>query len=85
MQIISYFSASVVNIGQIFGSLIGGFLAVKYGPKKMMQMSCGVMVLGWLCIAVSPHLSLLIIARVICGVGGSMPTSNMSLLVAQYR
>ena len=60
-------------------------MAVKFGPKRMMQMSCLVMVLGWLSIAVSPHISLLIIGRFTCGVGNAMAMSTISLLVAQYR
>ena len=77
--------ASVVEIGSVPGSLMGGYLAVRCGPKRMMQVSCLVNVLGWVSIAASPHLALLIMGRFICGLGSSMAISNMSLLVAQYR
>ena len=77
--------ASVVPIGMVLGGLVGGYLAMRCGPKKMMQVSCLVNVLGWVSIAASPHLALLIIGRFICGLGGSMSNSNMSLLIAQYR
>ena len=77
--------ASVVPIGMMLGCLVGGYLAVRCGPKRMMQVSCLVNVLGWVSIAASPHLALLIMGRLICGLGSSMASSNMSLLVAQYR
>ena len=77
--------ASVVPIGMVLGGLVGGYLAVRWGPKRMMQVSCLVNVLGWVSIAASPHLALLILGRLICGLGSSMASSNMSLLVAQYR
>ena len=77
--------ASVVPIGMVLGGLVGGYLAMRCGPKKMMQVSCLVNVLGWVSIAASPHLALLIMGRFICGLGSSMASSNMSLLVAQYR
>ena len=77
--------ASVVPIGMVLGCLVGGYLAVRCGPKRMMQVSCLVNVLGWISIAASPHLAMLIMGRFICGLGGGMAASNMSLLVAQYR
>ena len=77
--------ASVVPIGMVLGGLVGGYLAVRWGPKRMMQVSCLVNVLGWVSMAGSPHLAMLISGRFICGLGSSMAASNVSLLIAQYR
>ena len=77
--------ASSVNIGQMIGCLLGGYLGSQCGPKRTIQLSCVLGVLGWLCITLAPHLSLLIIGRIICGCCSAFSSSNCSLLVAQYR
>ena len=78
-------SASSLNIGSILGCFLGGYFGGKYGPKRAIQYSCIIGSLGWLAIAVAPHVSFLIIGRVLCGVSGSFSTPNCSLLVSQYR
>ena len=78
-------SASSLNIGSILGCFLGGYFGGKYGPKRAIQCSCIIGSLGWLAIAVAPHVSFLIIGRVLCGVSGSFSTPNCSLLVSQYR
>ena len=81
----NYFLASSVNIGQLFGCLVGGYLGGRYGPKRTLHLSCVICIAGWLCISLSPHLSLLIVGRLIAGFGGAFSSANNSLLVAQYR
>ena len=51
----------------------------------MKVVSCLVSLAGWLCLALAPHLSLLLLGRLLCGLGGAMPASTTPLLVAQYR
>jgi len=80
---LSWFASSV-NIGQIIGCFCGGYIAGKYGPKFAIQISCIIGVVGWLLMSVSPHLSLLIIGRIICGFGSSFSSANCSMLVAQF-
>ena len=46
--------ASVVPIGMVLGGLVGGYLAMRCGPKKMMQVSCLVNVLGFYCCLTTP-------------------------------
>ena len=79
------YSASILNIGQFFGGIFGGYLGGKNGPKKAIQVSSLIMILGWILLAVSPNLPLLIVSRLVCGFGQAIGTANSSLLVAQYR
>ena len=81
----SQLPASSVNIGQIFGALIGGYCGGRYGPRRTILVSCLLTSLGWLLIGLAPRVSLLVVGRVVCGVGSSFSTANCSLLVAQYR
>ena len=69
----------------MFGALSGGYLGGKVGPKKTIQVSCLICGLGWLLMGLAPHLSMLIIGRILCGFGASFSSANCSLLVAQYR
>ena len=69
----------------MFGALSGGYLGGKYGPKKTIQVSCVICSLGWLLVCLAPHLSMLIIGRILAGFGASFSSANCSLLVAQYR
>ena len=78
------FSASSVNIGQIFGCLIGGYCGGKFGPKKTMLLFSFPAIISWLGIAFSPYLGFLILGRVVCGFCAAISIANSSLLVAQY-
>ena len=78
-------SASSVNIGQIVGCLLGGYCGGRFGPKRTILASCVPAALGWIIIASSPHLSTLILGRILSGIAGGFSSSNCSLLVAQYR
>ena len=78
-------SASSVNIGQIVGALLGGYIGGRFGPKTAIMASCVPAGLGWILIAVSPHFAVLVFGRIICGLSSSFCSANISLLVAQYR
>ena len=78
-------SASSVNIGQIVGALLGGYIGGRFGPKTAIMASCVPAGLGWILIAVSPHFAVLVLGRIICGLSSSFCSANISLLVAQYR
>ena len=77
--------ASCVNIGQMMGGLCGGYLGGRYGPRKTCQLHGLLCSIGWIVLALSPHLSSIIIARILLGFGTSLNTANCPLLVAQYR
>ena len=78
-------SASSANIGEVIGSLIGGYCGGRFGPKRTVWASCIPASLGWITISSSSHLSSLLLGRLLCGLSTSLSTSNCSLLVAQYR
>ena len=78
-------SASSINIGAIVGCLLGGYCGGRFGPKRTILASCVPAALGWIILASSSHLSVLILGRVLCGLGMSFSTPNCSLMVAQYR
>ena len=54
-------------------------------PKRTILASCIPGALCWIIIASSPHLSPLILGRILSGIAGGFSSSNCSLLVAQYR
>ena len=85
LVVYSYISVSITNVGEVLGCLLGGYLGGRFGPKKTTQASCVVVMVGWVAIAASPHLSLLVLGRFLTGVGVCLQVSNTSLLVAQYR
>ena len=72
-------------IGQVIGAITGGYLGGKYGPKKAIQVSCLIGIPGWILLAVSPNLPILIVGRLVCGFGSMLGEANSTLLVAQYR
>ena len=74
-----------MSIGQVIGAITGGYLGGKYGPKKTIQVSCLIGIPGWILLAVSTNLPLLIVGRLICGFAHAIGTANSTLLVAQYR
>ena len=77
--------ASLYESGRFVGAILGGYLGGKYGPKLTITISCLVAGAGWILMAVSPNLALLITGRIICGVGQAFSTANNSMLIAQYR
>ena len=85
LVVYSFISVSITNVGEVLGCLLGGYLGGRFGPKKTTQASCVVVMVGWVAIAASPHLSLLVLGRFLTGVGVCLQVSNTSLLVAQYR
>merc|ERR1712025_1430988 len=68
----------------MFGCLIGGYCGGRFGPKRSFLFSGVPAILGWLCLALSPNLGMLIFGRVVCGVATSVASPNCSMLVAQY-
>jgi len=80
---LSWFASSV-NIGQMIGCIIGGICGGRFGPKRTVLLSGIPGILGWLCMALSPNLIVLLVGRVLCGFASSVTTANCSLLVAQY-
>ena len=74
-----------MNIGQIFGGLVGGYLGGRYGPKKTIQVHIIFVSIGWLMQGLAPNLAVLIAGRVVLGLAQCLNIANNSLLLVQYR
>ena len=61
---------------------VSGFLADKFGTKKIFILSLIIFMIGSLCCAVSQDLTQLVISRVIQGLGGSLmtPVGRLALI-----
>ena len=80
-----YISASSNNIGQIVGSLLGGYCGGRFGAKRTILVSYVPGALGWLTMAFSPNLASLIAGRVLCGLCVGLNAPNAPMLVSQLR
>lgn len=76
--------ASNINLGQIFGCLLGGYLGGRIGPKRTILVVSPVGMVTWLVITFSPHILPLLIARFALGIVASFSTALCSLLVVQF-
>ncbi|ADD75168.1 EmrB/QacA subfamily drug resistance transporter [Pantoea sp. PA1] len=66
---------------------VSGWLADRYGTRKIFMIAVSLFTLGSLACALSPSLSVLVTSRVIQGVGGAMmmPVARLALLRAYPR
>ena len=67
------------------GSLVGGYVGGRFGPKKAIMINGLLGTFSWLLLCLSPHIATLILARIINGLGLGFAAANSALLVAQYR
>ena len=66
--------------------LLGGSLGDRFGRKRIFQLGIVVFAIGSLLCAVAPSASLLIVARVVQGVGGALLTpGSLAILEASFR
>jgi MFS family permease len=73
-----------VSLGQLVGGALGGFLGGAIGPKRTILLGTPPVSLGWVLISLAPHISLLILGRLACGLGSSFVMANCALLITQY-
>ncbi|WP_157799699.1 MFS transporter, partial [Bacillus subtilis] len=66
---------------------VSGWLADRYGTRKVFIVAVSLFTLGSLACALSPTLQVLVISRIIQGVGGAMmmPVARLALLRAYPR
>ena len=63
------YSASIISMAMLVGSLLGGYCGGRFGPRLTSDLlTCLPSALGWLTMALSPNLALLLAGRVLCGV-----------------
>ena len=63
------FSAGLLSLGQIFGSLITALISESLGRKATILVSCLPIMIGWLCLAMGNFSSILILGRFLVGLG----------------
>ena len=72
-------------MGQVAGSLLGGYCGGRLGPRRTILASCVLGALGWTTIALSSYIEMIVVGRILCGLAAAFTTANCSLLVSQYR
>lgn len=60
---------SVVLVGAIFGAVFSGRLADRFGRRSLMIVTAGVFFIGILVTALAPTIDVLIVGRIIVGIG----------------
>ncbi len=73
-----------VALPAMFLSIPGGFLADKYGNKRLSTIGLGLVCLGTFCTAIAPSFPLLQGGRVIVGIGGALLRSAAPPLIFQW-
>ena len=71
-------------LGQVQGSLVGGFSGSRLGPRTTIRLCILVSLVGWIIIATAPLLPLLLLGRLLDGTANGAMLTNSTLLVAQY-
>ncbi len=83
-KLFKFILASILSIGQLFGSLGGGLCASTFGPKRTILFASIPNICGWVTIGFSQSIYSLIAGRLMAGFGLSMLSANCSMLVSQY-
>lgn len=63
------FSASIHSAASPVGSLIAGPVMDHWGRRRTLELSVPPLFCGWLCLALSPHIAVLMLGRFLCGYG----------------
>jgi MFS family permease len=74
---------SIFTVGGLFGALIGGSLATKYGRLLAMQATTLVFIVGPLASALADNIDLMILGRFLSGIGAGASTVICPLYVAE--
>ena len=78
--------ASVVNIGQMIGSVVGGYLANIFGRQRTMLIMNTFGIIGWILIFVSfDNVAVISIGRFLCGFGNITSTIQVISRGVYYR
>src|SRR6478672_9141191 len=67
---------AAVPVGAIFGALVAGGLADRYGRRRMILIAAVVFIIGALASGLAPNTAVLVIARVI--IGGAIGLASAS-------
>ncbi|XP_058809126.1 facilitated trehalose transporter Tret1-like [Phymastichus coffea] len=75
--------ASLMNMGRIFGSVVGGVAQDTIGRKMGLFFSGLPMLSGWICVAVATNVKWLYAARILCGFSMGIVWTTMSHYLAE--
>lgn len=67
-------AAAAFNLGAIAGGPIGGNAADRFGSRLPFLAGCLIFLAGVALVAVAPTMEMVVLARVVCGVGGGLFT-----------
>lgn len=75
---------SLLNLGCMAGALIGGALSDKLGRRSALTIAMVPFTIGFGTIGAAPSsVALLIVARILCGIGGGITILNVPLYIAE--
>ena len=74
---------SLLNIGAMFGSPLGGWMIDKIGRKFTFMVTAAPFVAGWLLIALGKHEGMLYAGRLLTGVAAGLASVNVPVSIAR--
>ncbi|MGA8281436.1 MAG: MFS transporter, partial [Desulfobacterales bacterium] len=74
---------SSVLLGCLAGALVGGFLADRYGRRKLLLITAVVFILGTIGSALSPDMAWLVAARVVVGAAIGIASFVVPLYISE--
>jgi predicted MFS family arabinose efflux permease len=77
-----FFSASIFGIGAIFGGFLSGYLGSQFGRRKTLILFTIPDIVGWIMIASSQNLTMMLLGRFLCGLAAAGYTP--AILVIDY-
>lgn len=69
--------ASLVTISLPIGSLIIGPLIDRFGRKRIASLATIPFLIGWILVAAAQNLTMIYIARILCGIGAGLSTLSI--------
>jgi MFS family permease len=75
--------ASLYYVGCLLGCILASYVVDMYGRKLTTLVSNTVLALGWWFILADFHVSMLLIGRTLCGIGGSMGFVAMGMYMGE--
>jgi len=82
-QLVQGIVTSSILFGAMIGSLLGGICAARFGRKITIYVACGLCTFGTITCAISPDLWLLLVLRVILGIGVGLTGVVCPMFVAE--
>jgi len=75
--------ASIFGIGAIFGGFLAGYLGSQFGRRKALLLLTVPDICGWILIAASQNLSMMLVGRLLCGLAAAGYIPAILIFVAE--